>query len=113
MEQEKPSEKKIKWTNPHRDGDYEYVNSSSKSPWPASIMFTAFGLGSIYLGWRRYNELLEWQTSGTTIRMRSLEKLCYDLAGIWLFPLILGLFGLFMLLAAIANFRRNQKLKKS
>ncbi|TWF39880.1 hypothetical protein FHW36_105320 [Chitinophaga polysaccharea] len=113
MEQENPSEKKIKWTNPHRDSDYEYVNRSSKSPWPGSIMFTAFGLGAIYLGWNRYNELLVWQTSGTTIRMRSLEKLCYDLAGIWLFPLILVLFGLFFLTAAVLNFRRIQKLKKS
>lgn len=113
MEQEKPTEKKIKWTNPHRDGDYEYVNRSSKSPWPGCIMFTLFGLGSLYLGWTRYKELLEWESSGTTIRMHSLEKLCYDLAGIWLFPLILALFGLFMILAAVAHFRRIQKLKKS
>lgn len=113
MEQENPSEKKIKWSNPHQDRDYEYVNRTSKSPWPASIMFALFGLGAIYMGWLRYNELLEWQTSGTTIRMRTLEKLCYDLAGIWLFPLILVLFGLFMVLAAVLNFRRHQKLKKS
>jgi hypothetical protein len=112
MEREKPSEKKISWSNPHSDQDYEYVNSASRSPWPGTILYLILGIAVIFVGWRRYNELVIWQQSGNMIKMHAVEKLCYELAGIWLFPSILALIGLGFIAFGIKHFRHKQQLKK-
>ncbi|HVI47880.1 MAG TPA: hypothetical protein VM802_23630 [Chitinophaga sp.] len=111
MEQEKQPQNKIKWSNPHAESDYEYVNSGSKNIWSPLIILALFGLGSIAFAWFRYKEMLNWIETGGTIRMNSLEKLCYDIAGIWLFPTLMAAFGVFMIFLGIRQYLHRKRLR--
>jgi hypothetical protein len=107
MEEEQPPRKKI---TPH-DSDYEYVNSLSKSPWP-TLVWTIIICGAFYaFAFIRYREMVAWETGGGSMRMASLEKLCYDIGGTRLFPALIFILATVLLVAGILQFRRKWRLK--
>lgn len=108
MEQEQQPPKKVT----HHDSDYEYVNSMSKSPWP-TLIWTIIISGVLFtFAIMRYREMVAWEASGGSMRMTSIEKLCYDMAGTWLFPAVIAVIGVVALIAGIKQFLRKLRLKR-
>lgn len=111
MDQENKPRKKIRWIDQNNDSDYEYVNSMSKSPWPV-LLWTVLLCGAFTaFAFIRYREMTAWEKNGGSMRMASLEKLCYDIGGTWLFPALMLLLAAVLLIAGIRQFRRRWKLK--
>jgi len=106
MEQKPQPGKKVTY----HDSDYEYVNSMSKSPWP-TLIWTVLLSGAFYIfAFVRHRELVAWEASGGSIRMTSIEKLCYDMGGTWLFPLLMAILATVVLIAGIKVFLRKRRL---
>lgn len=108
MEQEQQPRKKITY----HDGDYEYVNSMSKSPWP-TLIWTVILSGAFYIfAFIRYRELVSWEAGGGSMRMTSIEKLCYDIGSTWLFPLLVVVLATIVLIAGIRTFLHKRRIKQ-
>lgn len=108
MEQEQQQPRK-KVT--HHESDYEYVNSMSKSPWP-TLIWTIILSGAFYtFAFIRYRELIAWEAGGGSMRMTSIEKLCYDIGSTWLFPSLIAILATVVLIAGIRTFLHKRRLK--
>ncbi|HEY9261633.1 hypothetical protein, partial [Chitinophaga sp.] len=108
MEQEQQPRKKVTV----HDSDYEYVNSLSKSPWPTLIWTIVLSGGFYIFAFIRYRELIAWEAGGGSMRMTSIEKLCYDIGGTWLFPVLIAILATVLLIAGISTFVRKLRLKQ-
>ena len=108
MEQEQQPGKKVT----HHDSDYEYVNSMSKSPWPTLIWTVVLSGGFYTFAFIRYRELVTWEAGGGSMRMTSIEKLCYDMGGTWLFPVLIAILATVLLIAGIKTFLRKRRLQR-
>ncbi|MEC5146000.1 hypothetical protein [Chitinophaga sp. 212800010-3] len=112
MEQEQQPGKKVRWTNPHTDGDYEYTNKLSGNPWPSLIAMIIIGAAFMVFAVIRYRELVAWEQKGGNMRMNSLEKLCYDMAGPWLFSALVAAVAIMVVAMGFREFNRRMKFKR-
>lgn len=94
----------------YHDSEYEYVNGMSKKAWPTLALTLVVSAAFYTFAVMRFRELSAWEAAGGRIRMTSTEKLCYDIGGVWLFPVLIGIFATIVLALGIRQYLRRKRL---
>lgn len=94
----------------HHPSDFEYVNGMSRKAWPVLVWTIGLSAFIYWFSWSRYRELSNWEATGGRIRMTSIEKLCYELGGITVFPALTAIVATIIFVAGIREYRRRRRL---
>ncbi|PST84651.1 hypothetical protein C7T94_00510 [Pedobacter yulinensis] len=92
------------------DADYEYSGAASRSAWPPLIFSGLLAAALVAVAWLRYDDLRQWELTGGSIRMYAIERLCYELGGVWLFPVFLICCAVLLFYAGIKQYRHRRRL---
>ncbi|WP_129718228.1 hypothetical protein [Pedobacter sp. SYP-B3415] len=94
------------------DDDYEYSGNASRSPWTPLIFSFLLAAALLVVAYLRYHDLRDWEITGGTIRMYSIEKLCYDIGGPLVMPIFLAICAVILISAGIKQFRHRRRLSQ-